>query len=394
MKKELTDEAGHTITIDNELATTIHNAFVKEGYIDLHDQLTAQYFDDLEADTVKLPPELSGFEASTVELLNSIYSENDSRFVEDERTKNLKDLKPNDNFYKQQFQDLWKKINRKTVYRVEFESNELVQKAINEIDKKLFVSEITWNVTSGDLKPGASRDDYEKQTAFQVQESQTNTFNESAKINLKYDLVGQIVDGTKLTRKSVIDILRGIKKEKFDMFSRNPEEFIIKVVKLINEQKAALVIQQIQYNLLDDSFDQSVFTENALRGTLGDDAMPVNQHIFDYVVTDSNTERDFAKELDVSSEIDVYAKLPRGFYIPTPMGNYNPDWAIVFKDDADIKHVYFIAETKGSMSSLQTKGIEEAKIECARRHFARISEGTIRYDVVSSYKELLEMVVG
>ena len=392
--RKLVDDQGNTLTIDYAMATLVHNALVKEGYIDLKDELTGKYFDDLESEKVQLPPQLTGFEASAIELLNHIYSENDSRFVEDERAKNIKDIRPNDNFYHKKFQDLWKRINRKTIYRVVFDSDELVQKAVDEINLKLFVSDIYFSVTSGELNPQATQEDYERQTAFQVRESQTGFIKGTEKIHLKYDLVGQIVDGTRLTRKTVIRILQSIQSEKFNLFTKNPEEFLIKIVRLINEQKATLLIQQITYNLLDDSFDQTVFTENTLRGTLGVNAIPVKRHIFDYLVSDSNIERDFASELDISTKVEVYAKLPRGFYIPTPMGNYNPDWAICFKDDEDIKHIYFIAETKGTMSSLQTKGIEEAKIECARRHFKKISEGKIRYDVVSNYEELLEMVTG
>ena len=101
-------------------------------------------------------------------------------------------------------------------------------------------------------------------------------------------------------------------------------------------------------------------------------AMKTERHVYDYVFTDSKNERTFAKELDSSTEVVVYAKLPRSFFIPTPVGNYNPDWAIAFEDDK-VKHVYFIAETKGSMSSMELRKIEECKIDCARKFFTKIT---------------------
>ena len=211
---------------------------------------------------------------------------------------------------------------------------------------------------------------------------------------MKYDLVGQIGSRTKLTRKTVIAILQGISEVKFNLFQKNPESFIARISKLINEQKASMIIQQITYNPLDEEFSTAIFTQNNLRGNLKDNAVELKKHIFDFVITDSDTERKFAKKLDVENSVEVFAKLPSGFFISTPVGNYNPDWAIVFKDSEDVKTVYFIAETKGDSSSLQLKGVENAKIECARRHFKAISNHSVKYDVVASYAELYDKVFG
>ena len=118
---------------------------------------------------------------------------------------------------------------------------------------------------------------------------------------------------------------------------------------------------------------------------------PLKHHIYDYVFTDSKIERNFVTELDTSQEVVVYAKLPRGFSIPTPVGSYNPDWAISFKEGS-VKHVYFIAETKGSMSSMELRKVEECKIECARKYFSAITSDQVKYDVVDSYGKLMELV--
>ena len=135
-----------------------------------------------------------------------------------------------------------------------------------------------------------------------------------------------------------------------------------------------------------------VFTDPTIKGKLGVNAMKAKKHLYDHIVYDSSNERDFATDLDTNTDVAVYVKLPDGFYISTPVGHYNPDWAIAFYE-GNIKHIYFVAETKGSMSSMQLRLIEESKIHCAREHFKAISSGNVVYDVVDSYKSLMEKVM-
>lgn len=209
---------------------------------------------------------------------------------------------------------------------------------------------------------------------------------------MKYDLVGKLVEETKLTRKDVIAILHGIQKPVFDQFKDNPEEFIIKAAALINDEKATAIIQHITYDVLDDCYGTEVFTDPTINGKLGVNAMKAKKHLYDHVVFDSINERDFAAELDTNTDVAVYVKLPDGFYISTPVGHYNPDWAIAFYE-GKVKHIYFVAETKGSMSSMQLRLIEESKIHCAREHFKAISSDSVVYDVVDSYQSLLNKVM-
>ena len=210
--------------------------------------------------------------------------------------------------------------------------------------------------------------------------------------NVKYDLIGKLVDETGLTRKAVIAILQGIQPHVFNQFKDNPEEFIVKVAALINDEKATAIIEHITYDVLDEHYGMDVFTDPTIKGKLGVNAMKAKKHLYDHIVYDSSNERDFATDLDTNTDVAVYVKLPDGFYISTPVGHYNPDWAIAFYEGS-VKHIYFVAETKGSMSSMQLRLIEESKIHCAREHFKAISNGNVVYDVVDSYKSLLEKVM-
>ena len=183
----------------------------------------------------------------------------------------------------------------------------------------------------------------------------------------------------------------GIEKAVFDQFKENPEDFIL-IGRLINDEKATVIIQHITYDKLNAVYSTDIFTEPTMKARLGVNAMPASRHLYDHVVYDSEGEKKFAAALDTSEEVAVYVKLPNGFYINTPVGKYNPDWAIAFHEGA-VKHIYFVAETKGSMSSMQLRAVEEAKIHCAREHFRAISSDNVKYDVVDSYESLMDKVM-
>ena len=238
-----------------------------------------------------------------------------------------------------------------------------------------------------------SKDALLEGTAFSKAKRDTeDDLNAAASSKVKYDLIGKIVAETGLTRDAVAKILKGINADKFAMFKLNPEEFIIKTSTLINEQKATVIVQQITYNKLIETHSTDIFTEPNMKGQLGVNAMVSPKHLYDYLIFDSKaSEQKFAEELEAASEVILYVKLPRGFYINTPVGKYNPDWAIAF-DSAKVKHVYFVAETKGDLSTLQLREIESAKIKCARKHFAAISTESVVYDHVSCYEDLLKVV--
>ena len=290
-----------------------------------------------------------------------------------------------------EFKALWSKINSKTVYVVDFDTDELVRKAIDSLDRKLRVSKIYFKVESGVMEKIKSKADLLSGTSFVKEEAESIGTVIAASSNVKYDLIGKLVDETGLTRKAVIQILQGIKPETFNQFKNNPEEFIIKAAALINDEKATAIIEHITYDVMDDKYGTDVFTDPTIKGRLNVNAMKVNKHLYDHLVYDSSNEKGFASELDINKNVAVYVKLPNGFYISTPVGHYNPDWAIAFYEGT-VKHIYFVAETKGSMNSMQLRLIEESKIHCAREHFKAISNGEVIYDVVDSYKSLLDIV--
>nr|WP_271140381.1 DEAD/DEAH box helicase family protein [Brevibacillus thermoruber] len=391
LDKVLKNARGEQLKLEDALASKLLYTFIKNDYVDDQYNLTNVYFNAVENQSLKLPEELTDFQEPLVELVKSIYVEGKSNLADNERNRNIASVTVNNNFYKKEFQELWNQINRKSVYTVKFDTEELVKKCVWALDNHLQVPAIRYAIRHGEMNRIDSQQQLKSGEAFQTRETKTELVEVKPDFRVKYDLIGKLMDETRLTRKTIVAILTGIKEATFLQFRVNPEEFMLRAAKLINEQKATTIIESITYDVLNDTFEADVFTKNTLSGKLGENAIPVEKHVYDYVVTDSKIERAFAKELDVSNEVRVYAKLPRGFFIPTPMGNYNPDWAIVFKE-GDVKHIYFIAETKGSMESLELREVEKAKIECARKHFAKLNTGQLKYDVVNSYEKLLEIV--
>lgn len=179
------------------------------------------------------------------------------------------------------------------------------------------------------------------------------------------------------------------------MFRNNPEEFISKVIRLIKEQKATMIVEHITYDQIEGSYDSSIFTAEK-HGKTFDQAFHADKAIQDYVFTDGtaedSVERRFVKLLDGSQDVFIYAKLPRGFSIPTPVGHYSPDWAIVFHEGT-VRHIYFVAETKGTMDSLNLRPIEKAKIDCAKKLFTTLSNGMVTYDHVDDFQQLMNKVM-
>lgn len=384
------------VQIDNEQANAIEFYLISNGYIDPKRKVTDKYKTDAAAGTVAtLPKELQPMAEGIHMLIQSVYDDSilKDMFVDGHETK-VTENPLNDNFAKKEFQALWNEINHKYAYTVSFDSNELIRTAINHIDEKLYVAELQYTTTVGRQKD--KMDDYEvgRGVSFVRESSGTYNLKHTETSKVKYDLVGKVAEGTTLTRKTVGAILAGIRMDKLYMFRNNPEEFITKVIRLINEQKATMIVEHISYDSIEGKYDSSIFTAEKNTQSF-DKAFLAKKSIQDYVFTDGSAEksieRRFAEDLDAAEEVCVYAKLPRTFHIPTPVGNYSPDWAIAFYE-GKVKHIFFVAETKGTMNSLNLRPIEQAKISCAKKLFNEMYTSKVRYHDVDSYQSLLDVM--
>lgn len=390
--KVIVDARGNEQVVDGNTAAAIFEDLIFNGYVK-RGSLTDKYYTDKANGDVKVAEEVADCRDAIIDILDSVY---DSRAMmpENARDKNVELQVDPEKLAMPEFKALWQRISSKSVYVVDFDTEELVRKSVSALNRDLHVPKIFFKVETGTMEEIKSKDELLSGESFI--KSRSYTYNGSKRIHanssVKYDLVGKLVGETGLTRKAVVEILTGIEKSVFDQFRYNPEEFIIKAAGLINDEKATAIIQHIAYHMLDERYDTDIFTEPTIKGKLGANAMKAQRHLYDHIVYDSTNERDFAVDLDTNTDVAVYVKLPDSFYIATPVGKYNPDWAIAFYEGT-VKHIYFVAETKGSMRSMELRLIEESKIHCAREHFKAISGNNVVYDVVDSYQALLEKVM-
>lgn len=388
--KVIKDDKGNEQVVDQDTARAIHFDLIVNGYIDKKGILTDKYYADKANHEIKVAEEVADSAAAVVEIIDTIY-DGKSMMPENARSNNVELHVDENKLAMPEFKALWAKINAKSTYVVDFDTEELIRKAVQSLDRKLRVSKIVFKVETGTMDTIKSKEELVSGTSFVKEKSASYGHAITASTNVKYDLIGKLVEETGLTRKAVIQILKGIQPSVFNQFKDNPEEFIIKAAALINDEKATAIIEHITYDVMDDHYGTEVFTDPTMKGRLGVNAMKAKKHLYDHIVYDSSNEQKFATELDTNTNVAVYVKLPDGFYISTPVGHYNPDWAIAFYEGT-VKHIYFVAETKGSMNSMQLRLIEESKIHCAREHFKAISNDEVVYDVVDSYQSLMDLV--
>lgn len=389
----VTNAQGEQKKLTDDDATDILFTLRMKGYIDKKGQLQQKYHDDRQQGVLDFGDDYNEYKGDIIKKLDSVFN---PTAVKPENARHVREAKfISQKFERKEFQDLWRKINHQTYYTVEFQTDELIEKAVQQLDTHLHVSKIELRIVEGSMESIESKAALESGTAMKVKEDGVAYGNvkEAVGASVKYDLIGKLVEDTQLTRHAIVTILQKIRPITFNQFKENPEEFIIKAGNIINECKAIAVIEHVKYHKLDKQYESDIFSNATLKGKLGVNALESQKSLYDLVVCDSaGIEMNFAKNLEEESDVVVYTKLPNGFYINTPVGHYNPDWAIVFKEGTDIKHIYFVAETKGSLSESQLRESEKSKIECARRHFRTIADSTVSYDVVTNYSDLRNII--
>ncbi len=382
-------EPGEETTVDGPMARQIYRWLLKNDYVTDADELAPAYHEARDAGTLaELPEPLRPHAAGVLGLIDGVVNPTLLPRPENGRKPKRNPVSPN--LHKKEFLDLWEKINGKAAYTVRFESDQLVDNCVRALDRELHVKALQFVVQHGLQSETTTPESLSRGEAFELRESTTRKEDRSVGSTVAYDLLGELAGPTGLTRRTVQRILSGVEPSTFARFPVNPEDFLAQAARLINQQKAAAVVEHLSYDPVEERYGLDVFTRDK-HGVSLDDAVPAERHVLEYVVTDSGVERGFVESLEAASEVEVYAKLPRSFFIPTPMGDYNPDWAIAFRAGS-VKHVYFVAETKGTLNSLELRGIEGAKIACAKKFFGTLGDGHVKYDVVDGYERLMDLV--
>jgi len=382
-------DGGEPVAVTPAMARQIYRWLLKNDYIDDADQLAAPYHAAKDAHTLAaLPDDLQPHRTGVLALIDGVLDPGAMPGVDDGRK--AKTNPESANLHRAEFLALWNRINRKAAYTVQFDSDELIAKCVAALDEKLHVRPLQYVVTVGEQAGDTSAEALSRREGFLTTETRTGYETRNSASRVAYDLLAEIAAPTTLTRRTAASILSGVRATTFAQYAQNPEDFIAQAVRLINSQKASAVVEHLTYDTIDGEYGLDLFTRDRHGESFGN-AIKADRHVLEYVVTDSDIERSFVGRLETAAEVEVYAKLPRGFHIPTPMGNYNPDWAIAFRAGS-VKHVYFVAETKGTLESLELRGVEEAKIACARKFFGSLEGSEVRYDVVTGFDRLMDLV--
>jgi len=248
---------------------------------------------------------------------------------------------------------------------VDFDSNLLINKCIESIDKNLVMHRGRLNYTKRRLSidiGGLTNDD---------SKTKSSILNLDEKIEVLPDIIGYLQNETQLTRKSLVKILTGCKK--LDYFKTNPQKFLENCIDIINDQMRLHIVDGVKYQKIGENefYSQELFQNEELYGYLNSNLKESSKSPYEYVVYDSNIESSFTNELEQSDNVSVYAKLPEWFQIETPIGKYNPDWVVSWKDEHEEK-LFFVVESKGSISESDLRPKELAKIECGKKHFKEL----------------------
>lgn len=383
------DADGSEQAVDMETALAIYEGLISEGYV-RRGVLTDRFFEDRKNGCVAIAPEAADCAADVIAILESVY---DPRVFlpENARTGSVEPAVIRERLESPEFALLWSRISLRSAYAVDFDPEDLIRMSIAALNRSLRVSRIYFKVETGAMESIESREALTGARAFTRHSGGSQELRAASDGCVRYDLIGRIAAQTGLTRRACAAILAGVQPAVFGQFAHNPEEFIIRAAAIINEQKAAAIIRHIRYLPLEESFSMEILTRPAPKGQLGVNALRTRKHLYDYLIYDSDNERNFAMDLDACEDVIVYAKLPKLYHISTPLGRYSPDWAIALRG-ADGRQICIAAETKGSMEASQLRIIEEAKTHCAREHFRAVAPDGVRYAVVDSLRSLMDII--
>ena len=335
--------------------------------------------------TLALPEDFEAQRGQIAEVLRKVSGRLEVKNADERKAAPLRKDKDGKAVYlSDEFKALWDRIKHQTTYRVQFDNAKMLQACIAGLQKAPAISKARLQWRKADIAIGkAGVQATEKEGAATV------VLDESD-IELP-DLLTDLQDRTQLTRRSIITILT--ESGQLDDFKRNPQQFIEQTAEIINRCKRLALVDGIKYQKIGDEhfYAQELFAKDELTGYLRNMLLDTKRSIYEHVIYDSTTERDFADALEKNNGVVLYAKLPSWFKVPTPLGPYNPDWAILFDQDGT-QRLYFVVETKSSLFTDDLRSKEDAKIKCGEAHFAALGggENPARYMVATSFGDLLK----
>lgn len=380
----VTGADGHAAPLGMEQSKALWEHLKAAGHIDAKGKVQDSLKTALKNGTLELPPEFDAQKAQIAEVLRKVSGRLDIKNADERRQVPLRKGKDGKAVYlSDAFKALWDRIKHQTTYRVQFDNAKLVTDCIAALQKAPVIAKARLQWRKADISIGKAG------VAATEKAGAATVVLDEADIELP-DLLTDLQDRTQLTRRTIVSILTG--SGRLDDFKRNPQQFIELTAETINRCKRLALVDGIKYQKLGDQhvYAQELFEKEELTGYLKNMLLDTQKSIYEHVVYDSTTERDFADGLEKNDAIKLYAKLPGWFKVPTPLGTYNPDWAVLVEEDGT-QHLYFVVETKSSLFTDDLRDKESAKIECGKAHFTAlgVGENPARYVVARSVGDLL-----
>jgi type III restriction enzyme len=350
-----------------------------KGYIDAKGKVQDSLRTDLKTGNVDLPEAVKDYAGQITAALKKVSGKLNIKNA-DER----KQVKLNKAVYLgEEFKQLWERIKYKTTFRVDFDCEDLIAKCSDEIAKTLVV--------------GKARFIFRKSTAkidrggVQMTDPTESVHVYDAKDYELPDVVSYLQNETNLTRRTLVEIMT--RSGRLKDFKNNPQKYIEQVAAIIKHQMRLFIVDGIKYEKIGDQhyYAQELFEENELYGYLSKNMLESKKSVFDHVVYDSDVEEEFARSFELSDDIKVYAKLPGWFKIDTPLGSYNPDWAVLVEMDGQ-ERLYFVVETKGSLFADALRPAEQGKIDCGKKHF-KVLGNDIEFKMANNYRSFVEQLL-
>ena len=359
-----------------ETSELVFNHLKDKGYIDAKGHVQDSLRTALKNNNVNLPLVVQPVAPQIVAALKKVAGGLNIKNADERKQVTLNKVV----YLGEEFKQLWDRIKYKTTFRVDFDCEALIRKCADEIAKKLVVGKARFV-----FRTGLTTID---RGGVQIKPTQESTHVYEARDYELPDVVSYLQNETNLTRRTLVEIMQ--RSDRLQDFKNNPQKYIEQVAAIIQDQMRLFIVDGIKYEKIGDHeyFAQELFEANELYGYLSKNMLESKKSIYDHVIYDSDVEEEFARKFELSDEITVYAKLPGWFKIETPLGSYNPDWAVLVEEDGQ-QRLYFVVESKGSLFSGDLRRAEEAKIDCGREHFKAL--GTeVRFKVANNYGTFAE----
>lgn len=376
------EKDGEKQYLQQEQSEKIFNCLKDKGYIDDKGKINDSLKQDLKDKKVELPQEFNEYKPQITAKLEKL-SRNLNIKNANERTKIKlnKRLEIDENFEKE-FKELWDKIKYKTTYSVDFKSDELIKDCSEEIQKNIKVNKAKLLYTKAEVgieKSGANTKEVNR-NVLDVEEHQF----------VLPDIITFLQNETKLTRRTLVEILKQSKR--LDDFKKNPQQFMDEVAKIIKRKMRLKIVDGIKYQKLgnDEYYAQELFESQELYGYLSKNMIQSEKSVYDYIIYDSDVEAEFAKKFENNEDVQMYVKLPDWFKIDTPLGGYNPDWAVLIEKDGT-ERLYFVVETKGNILAEELREREYRKIQCGHKHFEALGNGVV-FTETDSFEKFKESI--